>query len=326
MKAVRYHEAGKPDVLQVDEIDRPQPEKGEILVEVRAASINPVDAKRRRAGAGRLPKTTGSDFAGVVASVGAGVERFSVGDRVFGTGLHADRFQQGSFAEFVAVPQDIVAELPDGVSFSAGAATALVGVTAWRALVDHARLQPAEACLVHGGSGGVGHVAVQLADAIGATVAATAGSAEKQTYVRNAGADVVLSYNDESLSEMVVGALEGGADVIVDHRVDEYLQFDVDVAAFGGRIVVYGGLEGALPDARAPRSKELSMYWMSMTNIANREGTLAPISSILSKIAILVEQGDIAVEIADVYELEDAIEMHREVMNGDFIGKIVAEL
>ena len=130
MRAARYHEAGDPSVLRVEDVDRPEPGPGELLVAVRAASVNPTDAKRRAAGRGTLPKTTGSDLAGVVEAVGEDVTGWAVGDRVCGTGLHTERFQQGSFAEYVAVPTDVVAPLPEGVTFDDGAAIALVGVTA----------------------------------------------------------------------------------------------------------------------------------------------------------------------------------------------------
>lgn len=323
MRAVRYHEGGGPDVLQLESIDRPEPGPEEVLVKVAAASINPVDAKRRQAGAGPLPKTTGSDFAGVVKEVGEGIREFAAGDRVFGTGLHTGRFQGGSFAEYVVVPRDIIAQLPESVSFATGAGVALVGVTAWRGLVDHAGLQPGETCFVHGGSGGVGHVAVQLARIMGSEVVTSAGFPAAKETVQGLGASAVVDYADDSLADEVNRLLPDGADVVFDHRIHDYLQFDVDIAGFGGRVVVYGGGGDTVVDGRAPRGKELTMHWMSMSNAVNREGRLPPVRSILRKLADLMDRGQLTVEIAREYELSDATEMHDAVLNDSFIGKLI---
>lgn len=322
MEAVRYHEGGDADVLQFDDIERPEPTSDEILVEIEAASVNPVDAKRRQGGAGTLPKTTGSDFAGTVAAVGSNIDSFDVGDRVFGTGLHADRFQHGSFAEYVSVPLDIVAELPDSISFEQGAATALVGVTAWRGLIDHANLDPAETCLIHAGTGGVGHVAVQLADIVGASVVTTAGSQSAQETAASLGADVVLPYTHDDLQGAISEACDGGVDVVFDHRFDDYAQLDAAVASFGGRIVVYSG-DGTAFGGGLFRSKELTTHWMSMSNLANREGTLPPIADILDSIATLMVEEGFSAKIADVYQSDEAVDIHRDVLNESFVGKLV---
>jgi NADPH:quinone reductase-like Zn-dependent oxidoreductase len=318
MRAVRYHEAGDPSVLQFEEIDRPTPEDDELLVAVRAASINPTDAKRRKWGPKHLPKTTGSDFAGIVESVGEDVTDFEPVDRVCGTGLHTDRFQQGSFAEYVAVPTDIVARLPDEVSFEAGAAAALAGVTAWRGLVDHAGLEPAETCFVHGGTGGVGHLAVQLSAALSADTITTVGSEDAEAAATEFGADTVLRYDDPDLR----AAVDRPADVVLDHRVDEYLGFDVDIAAFGGRIVQYAGEDGTFEGAREGRGKNLSLHMMNMSNLASRSDT-PRLSGPLSSVVGLLARGALDPRIHRRYELDEAAEMHRVILADSFIGKLV---
>jgi len=241
---------------------------------------------------------------------------------VFGTGLHADKFQGGSFAEYVLAPVDIVAHLPDEVSFEVGAAVALVGVTAWRALVQHATLQPGEDCLVHGGSGGVGHVAVQLAATTGASVTVTAGSRQARQRVRELGADTVARFDDETLRETIGDSFDGGADVILDHRVNEYLPFGVDISAFGGRVVVYGGSEGTVPDGLATRAKELSVYWMSMSNLVDTANGLPTVRSVLSDLAVLLERGAVTADVARTYDLSQAVEAHRAVLEDSFVGKL----
>jgi NADPH2:quinone reductase len=320
MRAVRYHEHGGPEVLTVEEIERPEPGDGEVLVAVEAAAINPVDTYFREGSyePASLPMIPGSDFAGVVEAVGADVTDFEPGDRVFGTGLGNDR--QGTAAEYAVAPTDRLAHLPDAVGFDEGAAVALVGVTAWRALVDHAALRPAETCLVHGGSGGVGHVAVQLAAATGARVVTTA-SEEHHDHVRDLGADVVLDYRRDDLADAVGKASgEGGPVAILDHRLDDYLQFDADVAAQGGRIVGIGNEDVAATFENVPgaRSKELTYVLMSMFNTPD-------ISVVLRKLARLMEAGDLAAEIAGVSDLDEVAEAQRAVLEDSFVGKLVVE-
>ena len=322
MRAIRYHDAGEPSVLQVDEVDRPTPDSNEVLVEIRAASINPTDAKRRLRGTGPLPKTTGSDFAGVVEAVGSNVAQFEPGDRVCGTGLHTTRFQQGSFAEYVNAPEDIVSELPEGVSFEQGAAIALVGVTAWRALVDHAGIEPGETCLVHGGTGGVGHVAVQLASLVNAHTVATVGSAEHETVATNLGADAVARYDSETLLDDVLETAPDGFDVLVDHRVHDYFTFDIEAAAFDGRLVHYGGVEGEVTHSREAMVKNLTTKVMTMSNLATRP-ELPRISTVLDNVLDLADRGLLEAEIARVYDLDDAKEVHRSLMEDSFVGKLV---
>ncbi|WP_266077793.1 NADPH:quinone reductase [Haladaptatus caseinilyticus] len=317
MRAVRYHEHGGPEVLRVDDIDRPEPDDDELLVAVRAAGINPVDTYFREGSypPGDLPWIPGSDFAGVVEAVGADVEAFERGDRVFGTGLGNDR--QGTCAEYLTAPLDKVARLPDGVAFDEGAAVALVGVTAWRALIDHAGLEPGETCLVHGGSGGVGHVAVQLASATGARVTTTA-SESYHDRLDALGARTVLDYARDDLVDAV--REEGEPDVILDHRLDDYLQIDADVAKLGARVIGIGneGSAAGFDDISGARSKELSITLMSMFNTPD-------ISTVLDRLARLVADGEIAPEIAGVYSLEEVADAQRDVVDESFLGKLVVE-
>ena len=320
MRAVRYHEHGGPDVLTVDEIDRPEPGDDEVLVAVEAAGINPVDTYFREGSyePAALPMIPGSDLAGVVESVGPDVTDFEAGDRVFGTALGNNH--QGTCAEFAVAPTDRIAHLPDLVSFDEGAAVALVGVTAWRALIDHADLRPAETCLVHGGSGGVGHVAVQLAAATGARVVTTA-SEDHHDHVRDLGADTTLDYRRDDLANAVIEAADGeGPDAILDHRLDDYLQFDADVAATGARIVGIGNEDVAagFENVPAARAKELTYVLMSMFNTPD-------VSAVLERLARLMAAGDLAAEIAGVYDLDEVAEAQRAVLEDSFVGKLVVE-
>jgi NADPH2:quinone reductase len=322
MRAVRYHEAGGPEVLGLEEVERPEPGSGEVLVEVEAASVNPVDAKFRAWGVPSMPKTTGSDLAGTVAAAGAGVD-YAPGDRVFATGLHTDRFSGGSFADYAVVPTDLLAPLPDGVTFPEGAAVALVGVTAWRAFVDHAGLEPGARAFVHGGNGGVGHVAVGLADALGATPVATA-RPEHHDAVREFGAAAVLDYDRDDLAEAARAAMGGGADAVLDHMPDRYFGTDVELAGQESDVSVIAGEEATLPDVTAARSKELELHLMSMSNLATHP-EMPDIAPVLERLGRLLVTDRLEVAIDRTHSLEEAAEAHCAVLEDSVVGKIVVE-
>lgn len=320
MEAVRYTRAGGPDVLELESIDRPEPGPDEVLVEIEAASVNPVDAKYREWRDPDEPTTTGSDLAGVVVEVGADVTEYAAGDRVFATGLHTDRFVGGSFAEFAAVPVDLLAHLPDGVSFEAGAGVALVGVTAWRAFVDHAGLEPGGTAFVHGGNGGVGHVAIGLADAMGATAACSA-TPRYHDALADLGAEFAVDYEREDLAAAVRDAV-GPADAVLDHMPGTYLGTDVEIAGLAGDVVIIAGGEATFPDASAGRSKELDVHLMSMSNLA-RYDELPDIGPILERLGALLADDRLDVLIDRTYGLDEAAAAHRAVMEESVLGKIL---
>jgi len=320
MRAVRLHDHGGRDVLEVEDTDRPDPGPDELLVEVAAAGVNPVDTYFRDGSYEPvgLPFTPGVDVSGTVAATGAGVDAFGVGDRVFGTGI-GNAGYQGSYAEYAVVPTDRIVRLPDGADLTEAGAAGVAAVTAWRALVDHADLTPAEYCLVHGGSGGVGHAAVQVADAVSARVITTAREEYHDT-LAELGAETVLDYGRDDLADAVTDASGGGVDVVLDHRLDDYLQFDADVAATGGRVVGIGenSPDPAFTNDGAARSKDVSYQFMSMFNTPDLRVPLRGV-------AYLMERGALSLELARTYDLEEAGEAQRAVMEDSFLGKLVVE-
>lgn len=321
MNALRYHEAGSPAVLQYESIDRPEPGHTEVLVEVRAASVNPIDAKHRSKYDPPSGKTTGSDLAGTVVEVGDGVTQYEPGDRVFATGLHTKRFTGGSFAEMAVVPVDLLAPLPEEISFEDGAAIALVGVTAWRAFVDHADIEPGETVFIHGGNGGVGHVAVGLADAMGASVVCTA-RPEYHDTLHDLGATHVFDYRRDDLAG-AIRDVTGGVDAILDHMAGKYLGFDTDIAALEGDIVIISSDSSALiPDVSQARSKELDVHLMSMSNLVTHTN-LPDIGPILEQITKLMVDDTLEVRIDRSYSLEDGAMAHRALMEESTLGKIL---
>ena len=320
MRAVRIHDHGGEDVLQVETVERPDPGGHEILLEVAAAGVNPVDTYFRDGSYPPvgLPFTPGVDVAGTVAEVGEYVEGFDAGDRVFGTGIGNANFQ-GAYAEYASVPEDRLIALPDGVDLTEAGAAGVVAVTAWVALVDHAELRPAEHCLVHGGAGGVGHAAVQIAAAVSARVVATA-APEYHDTLSGLGAETVLDYDRTDLADAVRSASGGGVDAVLDHRLDDYLQFDAEVATERGRVVGIGNnrAESTLTDLRGARAKDLNVHFMSMFNTPDLR---VPIRGV----AHLMDIGALSVEIADTFALSAADEAHRAVMENSYLGKLVVE-
>ncbi|WEL26425.1 NADPH:quinone reductase [Haloferax volcanii] len=318
MRAVRFHDHGGRDVLQVDDIETPEPAAGEVLVEVAAAGVNPVDTYFREGSYQpfAMPMIPGVDVAGTVAAVGADVEGFAAGDHVVGTGIGKDHY--GGYAEFAAVPTDRLAVLSDDVDLVAAGGAGVAGVTAWRALVDHGGMQLGDTVLIHGGSGGVGHAAVQLAAASGARVIATA-APDYHDRVAELGADVVLDYDRDDLADAVVAAATGdGVDLTLDHRLDDYLQFDADVAAHGGRVVGIGenDPEVGFDLSSSARGKDLSLTMMSMFNTPD-------LSAPLRELAGQMGAGEFEIDVARTYDLDEAAEAHRAVMEDSVLGKLV---
>ncbi len=317
MRAVRFHEHGGPEVLTVDEIETPDPAPHEVLVEVAGAGVNPVDTYIREGATDpfTLPMIPGIDVGGTVAAVGESVSGFEVGDPVFGTAIGKNHY--GGYAEYVAVPEDRLVVLPDGVDPATAGGAGVAAVTAWRALVDHGNLQAADVCLIHGGSGGVGHAAVQIAAASGARVITTAAPSYHDK-LSALGADVVLDYTRSDLAEAVLAASDGGVDVVLDHRLHEYLQFDADVANVGCRVLGIGEKETAVGFDRssATRRKDLQLTMLTMFNTPDFRVPLR-------KVAYLMSEGDLEISIAGTYDLDAAADAQRDVLEESFLGKLL---
>lgn len=223
MRAMVIPRFGGPEVLEPRDVERPEAGPGEVLVRIVASGTNPVEAKLRADGswAGLDPPVVlGYDAAGVVEAAGPGVTALEAGDHVFYTPpIHGNRL--GTYAEYEAVPEGIVARMPEGLSFTEAAAIPLAGGTAWEAVVRRLALRPGETVLIQGGAGGVGSFAVQFAKAAGARVVATA-SAEHRETLESLGADLALDYRSDDVVEAVLEDTGGrGADAAFDIQGDE---------------------------------------------------------------------------------------------------------
>ena len=233
MKAVVYEKFGGPEVLQVRQMDTPEPGPDQVLCDVAAAGVNPFDWKLRRGYFASFfdfafPVVTGMDFAGTVTEVGANVTRFAVGDRVFGMNLLVP-MKHGSYAEKTIASEAVLARLPDALSFTEGAALPMPTLTAAQAVRG---LEAGQVCLIQAGAGGVGAVAIQLARRAGAKVYTTA-SVANHDRVRQLGADVVIDYRAEDFSK----AIDEPLDLIVDSVGGDTLARSYDLLAPQGKLV-----------------------------------------------------------------------------------------
>ncbi|MFI6580156.1 zinc-binding alcohol dehydrogenase family protein [Embleya sp. NPDC050493] len=245
MRRVRYHEYGDPDVLTVEEVDRPAPGPGQVLVRVEEIGANFVDTRFRLGPAAGplfrrpLPGVLTGDVVGVIEAVGPEVTQWHVGRRVAG-------LAEDAFADFVVADAEWLVEVPDGLDAGAAGALPMAAPVALRALRT-GRLAVGETVLVHAAAGGIGHLAVQLATLLGAgTVIGTAGSADKLAFVKEYGADFAIDYTDPDWPARVREVAPQGVDVVLDSVGGEILRRSFDVLAPLGRIAVYGAASGEL--------------------------------------------------------------------------------
>lgn len=306
MCAVRQEKFGGPDVLEVVRVPRPEPGPTEILVRVHAAGVNPVDwATREGEGVFEQPPfTLGWDVSGTVESVGVGVTRFEPGDEVFG--MPRFPYEAAAYAEFVTGRSRQFARKPASLSHVEAGGLPLAGLTAWQTLVDTAAVGPGQRVLITAAAGGVGHLAVQIAKARGAHVVATA-RADKHDFLRVLGADDVLDYTATSIAETV-----GDIDVVVDALGGEHSLALLPVLRAGGLIVpLLGGATPEIEQAAAARGvRALSLL-------------VEPDGHGLERLAALADSGDLRVEIAATFPLEQAAQAHVVGQRSRTRGKIV---
>jgi NADPH:quinone reductase-like Zn-dependent oxidoreductase len=296
MRAVLIHKTGGPDVLSFEEAERPQPGEGEALIAVKAASVNPIDWKIRRGlRETKLPKILGNDASGVVEDSRA--DGFAVGDEVFGI------VRSGGYAQFATASAGTIAKKPAGLSHEQAASLPVAGMTAWQALFDQGGLQAAQTALIAGGAGGVGHLAVQFAKHAGAHTIAT-GSPRNREFILGLGADEYIDYTSQN-----VGEVAKDVDVAFDAVGGETTASLVPTLRSGGVLVT---IANAPPDeAAAQRGARAVLFSMS------------PSPEQLTRIAALVVDGTIRVEIADTFPLEEARSAHELSEAGHTRGKIV---
>ncbi|KPG96608.1 MULTISPECIES: zinc-dependent alcohol dehydrogenase family protein [Pseudomonas] len=314
MKAMVLKSFGGPESFELCDVPKPVPQAGQVLVRVHATSINPLDYQVRRGDYPDLvplPAITGHDVSGVVEAVGPGVMAFAAGDEVWYTPQIFDG--PGSYAEYHVAAESIIGRKPPSLSHLEAASLTLVGGTAWEALVGRAALQVGETILVHGGAGGVGHVAIQLAKAMGAKVFTTVREANAE-FARSMGADVVIDYEKEDYVDVIMRETAGqGVDVVFDTIGGNTLSRSPDALAQLGRVVTI--VDIAQPQNLVQAWGRNASYHFVFTR-QNRGK--------LDELAALVARGQLRPHVGAVYALADLGLAHArlESPNNGIRGKI----
>ena len=295
MLAVVMHTTGGSDVLQLEDVARPQPRAGEVVIRVRAAAVNPVDWKLRRGlVTAPLPTGLGMDVAGIVETSSAA--GFAAGDEVFGIAT------SGGYAEFATAAAAAIARKPRGLTFEQAAAIPVSGLTAWQGLFERGRLEPGQILLIAGAAGGVGHLAVQLARHHGATVIGV-GSSRNRDFVLGLGADAFVDYTRQNVTDVA-----RDVDVVLDTVGGSTTESLVPAIREGGVLVTI-----AYPPEKAPAARGVQVEPLAMT----------PNAAQLADIGELIESGAVRVELAAVLPLTDVRHAHELSESGHTRGKIV---
>lgn len=329
IKAVVTTALGGPEVLKLQDVELGWPRGDhDVLVELRAAGLNPADVFFRQLGgylAGDQPFVLGHDGMGVVKAVGGAVTSVGVGDRVCfcNGGIGGD---MGTYAEAAVVGDWQLAKIPDGVDDLTAAALPLVAITAWESIHDRAQTRPGEFVLVHGGAGGTGHVAIQMAVHAGAHVAATVSSPDKARIVRDLGAELAIDYRQ---TDFVQAALDwsGGVHVAFDNAGAEVMQKTFAAMAPYGRVVTLMGTPGDDADLTAYNLNLTIHNVMMLTPMwKGLEARLREQASILRRALDLVAAGKLVIRHAATFPLAEAGKAHALLESGKAVGKVTLQM
>ena len=328
MRAITLRQPGGPDVLEWTEVPDPEPRPGEVLLDVTATAVNRADLLQRQ---GFYPPPPGAsdvlglECSGTIAALGDGVTGWRVGDRVCAL------LAGGGYAERVAVPAEQVLPLPDGVDLVEAAALPEVACTVWSNLVRVAGLRAGQLVLLHGGAGGIGTHAIQVAVALGARVAVTAGSDDRLARCRELGAEITVNYREQDFVAEVRAATDGrGADVVLDNMGAAYLDRNVDVLAPDGHLVVIGlqGGRKAELDLAKLLTKRASV---TATQLRGRPVT-GPgskdevVRAVRADLWPLVAAGKVRPVVHEVLPIQEAGRAHRDLDGAGVFGKLVLQV
>jgi putative PIG3 family NAD(P)H quinone oxidoreductase len=322
MRAIVISQPGGPEVLHIADVADPVPGTGEVVVDVVAAGLNPADALQRRGGyppPSGAPPYPGLECSGRISELGPDVQGWQVGDEVCAL------LAGGGYAERVAVPQGQLLPVPDGVSLTEAASLPEVACTVNSTVFGQAGLTAGETFLVHGGAGGIGTFAIQLAKARGAIVFCTAGSEPKLDRCRDLGADVAISYSrDDFVTATLTSSGGHGADVILDIMGAPYLSRNLDALATGGRLVVIatrGGARAEL-DLGVAMRKRVAIFAATL-RARPLDEKAAIVAAVRDQVWPLVAAGQIKPVIWRTLPLAEAAQAHRLLDEGSHIGKIL---
>jgi zinc-binding alcohol dehydrogenase/oxidoreductase len=317
VKAIRIHEDGGPEVLRYEDVPDPEPGEGDVLIELRAASLNHLDVWIRK-GLPSVPKPRilGADGAGLVAGTD---ERVVINPAIVRDGkTHiVGETMDGTHAELIAVPREFVHPIPGDLSFEEAAAFPLVFLTAYRMLVSRARLQPGEWVLIWGIGGGVATAALAIAKALDARAVVTSSSDEKLVRARELGADATVNHETEDVVARVKELTEGGAHIVVDDVGEATWRRTLDAARPEGRVVVCGATTGPNPPAALHR-----VWWKQLSILGSSMGTPEDFQSVYD----LVAAGLARPTVDRVFPLAEARAAHERLEAGKQLGKIVLSI
>jgi NADPH2:quinone reductase len=326
MDAMIIHRFGGPEVFTPANLPKPRLKAGHVLVEVHASSVNPIDYKLRKglfpAITPPFPAVLHGDVSGVVVKIGAGVRRFKRGDAVYGC-AGGVLGQGGALAEFMCCPEVLLAKKPRPLGHAEAAAMPLAAITAWEAIIDRACVRPGDRVLIHGGTGGVGHLALQLAKWAGGRVAVTASSDEKLRLAKKLGADHTIHYKNEAVQAYVGRITRGrGFDVTFDTVGGTNLEKSFEAAARCGRVAAIAARGRA--DLTLLHMKGLTLHavfmLIPMLHGAGREHH----GEILNTLARLVDEGRVRPLIDEErFSFRDVAAAHRKLELGRAVGKVV---
>jgi len=321
MRSIVVRQFGGPEVMLLEQVPDPKPGPLQVLVRIRAAGVNPVDAYIRSGTYVRkpdLPYVPGSDGAGEVEAVGAEVRAFKPGDRVYLAYDNISATGAGTYAEKALCSTTQLHRLPGRVSFAQGAALGVPYATAYRALFIRANARPAETVLVHGATGGVGIAAVEIAHAHGMTVVGTGGTERGLQVVGEHGADVLVNHREPNYLDAVMRATDGrGVDVVLEMAAHINLDKDLSVVARGGRIVVIGSRGRVEIDARAAMGRDAAILGMTLFNTPPSE-----LASIHAALVAGLANGTLNPVVGREILLADAARAHEAVLEPGALGKI----
>ena len=310
MKAFVLREPGVAEKLQLQVTDRPKPQKKEVLVKVKAISINPVDTKTREGKSfyDKLkqdpPVILGWDISGEVVGIGEGVEYFKLGDEVFGMVNFPGHGK--AYAEYVVAPEDHLAHKPENLSHKEAAAASLAALTAWQVLVHQAHIQPGQRVLIHAAAGGVGHYAVQIAKYFKAYVIGTA-SSKNHAFLKKLGADEQIDYREQQVEEVVQDL-----DIVLDSLGEENSLRSLKTLKKGGKLVsILGGAKESVQAKAAERGIEAKNY---LVHSSGEDQT---------KLGDLLRQGILKSHVSHTFAFEEMVKAHKQVETRKTNGKVV---
>jgi NADPH:quinone reductase len=321
MNAIRVHQFGDPSVMRLEVVPDPTAGAGQVLVDIKAVGVNPVDTYIRSgqyASLPPLPYTPGSDAAGLVAAVGSDVHDVKAGDRVYISGT-LDGRAYGSYAQHAVCTIDQVHHLPDHVTFTEGAGVGVPYVTAWRALFDKGRAVPGETVFIHGASGAVGVAATQMASAAGLRVFGTAGTERGRQLAREQGAHEVFDHSAPGYEKDVLAKTGGrGVDLIIEMLANVNLVKDLDLIAKRGRIAIVGNRGAIELNPRAIMGKDATIV-----GFTNWNALPAELATAHAAIVAGMERSGYKPQVGKELPLADAARAHEAVLKPGAYGKIV---